>query len=144
MPATRDPSQKPTFLFTNLHTLYRQGKSAAQGAPSAPAPDASGRVIKAGDLADPKFSVTEHRPSEFIGKRIQKPASLSSVAPRLVPAQDARDDKPVLSAQKLMPQPNPILRSLEVQLKQLDDLHQRLQFMLKELETLSDDDSDSR
>lgn len=142
MPATRDPSQKPTFLFTNLHTLYRQGKAAAQGAPTAPVPDASGRIIKAGNLADPKFSVTEHRPSEFIGKRIQKPASLASTAPRLVPAQEAPKDRAAFSAQKLIPPPNPVLRSLEVQLKQLDDLHQRLQFMLKELETLSDDDSE--
>lgn len=143
MPATRDPSQKPTFLFTNLHTLYRQGKEAAHAAPSAPAPDASGRVIKAGDLADPKFSVTEHRPSEFIGKRIQKPAALASIAPRLVPAREEHKEKATISAKSLMPQPNPLLRSLEQQLKQLDDLHQRLQFMLKELETLSDtSDSD--
>ncbi len=136
MPATRDPSQKPTFLFTNLHTLYRQGKEAALA--SGPAPDASGRVIKAGDLADPKFSVTEHRPSEFIGKRIQKPAALASVAPRLVPAKDEQKNQAVISAKSLMPQPNSLLRSLEQQLKHLDELHQRLQFMLKELETLSD------
>ncbi|HUP58544.1 MAG TPA: hypothetical protein VM598_13890 [Bdellovibrionota bacterium] len=133
MSATRDKSQKITFVFSNFYHLYKKGVDAAKSAelPEVPAREvpASERVLKAGDAnaelakpfavnrlnaqADPAAAgVREHRPAEFIGKRIAKP--------------------PVLP-------PSTAIVSLRENLKSLTDLHSRLRFMLQELEDLVKD-----
>jgi len=121
MSATRDKSQKITFVFSNFYQLYRKGKDAAGGqgdpdlaTPSVPPPfHPSRHVLKAGDAAEQALGaplvVREHRPAEFIGKRIPKP--------------------PVL-------QPNTAITTLRENLKSLTELHSRLKFMLEELEEL--------
>jgi hypothetical protein len=116
MSATRDKSQKITFVFSNFYHLYKKGKDAATDAelPSVPSGE---RVLKAGDahseLAQPlAVNLREHKPAEFIGKRIPKP--------------------PVLP-------PSTAIVSLRENLKSLTDLHSRLRFMLQELEDLVKD-----
>lgn len=156
MSASRDKSQKPTFVFTNLHSLYRKGVDAAgtaevegagvglvvknaSAAPaaassvSAPPADSratesreipkteasragvSGTVLKAQDLraeAPAEPAVRRHSPPEFIAKRVARP--------------------PVLP-------PSSAVVSLRENLKALNELHQRLRFMLQELEDLVKD-----
>jgi hypothetical protein len=125
MSATRDKSQKITFNFSNFYDLYKKGKQAAKNAelPSeqAFASSASGtpvpppfhpsahQVLKVEDLNAPSLAVREHRPAEFIGKRVPKP--------------------PVL-------QPSTAIVTLRENLKSLTELHSRLKFMLEELEEL--------
>ena len=102
MSATRDKSQKVTFVFSNFYNLYKKGKTAAH---------AANPVLKAQELSAPFAipAVREHRPAEFIGKRIPKP--------------------PVL-------QPTTAIVTLRENLKSLTELHSRLKFMLQELEDL--------
>jgi hypothetical protein len=87
-----------------------------------------GTVLKAGNLAPaekvqtkvelkvqveapaPAPTVAEYRPTEFIGKRLAKPKAVTN---------------------------NPAIQSLKDNLKNLNDLHARLRFMLQELEELS-------
>ena len=131
MSATRDQSQKFTFVYSNLYHLYKKGKDAAVNAnvpEAAPAPVAksestpeftrteltrgvlTGRIIKADDLREtPK--VTRHEPPRFITKRIEanRPMKMSVERERAVVG--LRDN-----------------------LKQLKNLQERLHFMLKEIE----------
>jgi hypothetical protein len=113
MSATRDKSQKITFVFTNFHKLYKKGKDAAHGAQVPPPFNPSAHVLKAGDAYTTNLSaplaVREHRPAELIGKRLAKP--------------------PVL-------QPTTAIVTLRENLKSLTELHSRLKFMLEELEDL--------
>jgi hypothetical protein len=131
MSATRDKSQKTTFVYSNLYQLYRRGKDAAKAAPGVETPQASfvdlrdaetgerrpeGHVLKARDLrentaAAPK--VEEFRAPELIGKRIPNPLLKST--------QQTQDSA---------------IQSLKDNLKNLNDLHSRLRFMLQELEEL--------
>ncbi len=110
MSATHDKSQKTTFVYSNLYTLYRQGKDLAKEAQV----PASSRVLKADDLKNPAFAVRPFRPAEFLEKRITQ-------APVLVSRSQA-------------------VESLKTNLKQLNDLHDRLRFMLQEIEELSRDE----
>jgi len=108
MSATHDKSQKITFVYSNLYHLYKKGKEAAQKA------SASGNVLKADDLHNPKFvaqkNISKHQPVELLGKRVERPA--------------------------ILPPKNPAIDSLKQNLKTLNDLHSRLRFMLQELEDL--------
>jgi hypothetical protein len=123
MSATRDKSQKVTFVFSNFYRLYKKGKQAAMNPHEV---DASRHVLKAADVktlqtrdalnppapdltAPFAVNVREYRPAEFIGKRIPKPPVLPS---------------------------STALVSLRANLKSLTDLHSRLKFMLEELEDL--------
>jgi hypothetical protein len=140
MSATQDKSQKTTFVYSNLYQLYKKGQDAAQKAavPSShstahspaqtPKVDASPfavpssrNVLKAEDLNSVKtqaktqaekiqVQVTEYTPSSLIGKRVNKPEVVSS---------------------------NAALKDLKQNLKNLNDLHARLRFMLQELEELA-------
>jgi hypothetical protein len=125
MSATRDKSQKVTFVFSNFYQLYKKGKDAAvrsnPGAAGTPPPfDPSRHVLKAHDanvsglnvsspLSSEPLVVREHRPAELLAKRIAKP--------------------PVLK-------PSTAIVTLRENLKSLTDLHSRLKFMLEELEDL--------
>ncbi len=121
MSASRDSTQKVTFLYTNLHEVYKKAKNADLSAIEAAAPVAKaelahaglelGRVIKTDDLHAPAFSqVRRHMTPEL--KTVERPAYLAT----------SRE--------------NSTLSGLKDNLKQLNDLHSRLRFMLQEIEDL--------
>jgi hypothetical protein len=130
MSATRDKSQKTTFVYTNIYQLYKKGAPAA--APSTPAslaaPLATGKVLKSGDLKDPAFKIESFRPAELLAKRIARESSepVASLAPPVYVK------KPAV----LLDSEAPAISSLKKNLQSLSDLHARLRFMLKELEDL--------
>lgn len=145
MSATQDKSQKATFVYSNLYQIYRKGKEAAKSAevpvaqpaslnpaateaPSFAAPWRQ-NVLKTENLnsaavrteaAQPAPKVEEYQPTEFLSKRI-------AVTPGL------RVERPAA----LPPKRNEAVESLRQNLKQLNDLHSRLRFMLQELEELT-------
>lgn len=158
MSATRDPSQKHTFVYSNLYQLYQKGKTAAKAADvpapeakvapiapmvqssaqsnpqpfqrsSAPAADASGivagKIIKAEDMnavlhgqAPIGLRVTRHEPPSFLGKRLG--LNTGAVRPG-----------------KVDPTRRQAIDGLRDNLRQLQSLHERLRFMLKEIEELT-------
>jgi hypothetical protein len=139
MSATRDSSQKIAFVYSNLYSLYQKGKTAAQEAElpvdQAQAPVSaeavairkplaqSSHVIKADDLNKPEKSsvkLSSYSPTEFIGKRVARPASIP----------------PKAAAPHAPHAPKEAITSLKDNLKALNDLHSRLRFMLQELEDL--------
>lgn len=121
MSASRDQSQKIAFVYSNLYKVYQQGKAAAKDA-VVPQPETapvvapkSSNVIKTEDLHKPELKVSAFQPTEFIGKRVERPAVI---------------------AKAVAPAPKEALNSLKDNLKALNDLHSRLRFMLQELEDL--------
>ena len=139
MSATRDPSQKHTFVYSNLYQLYQKGKVAAKAAEipavkeskvdSAAADNtrtglATGKIIKAEEMAvnaagPVGLRVARHEPPRLIGKRIE--------ANRSVPM------PPKAEAMRRQ-----AIDGLRDNLRQLQGLHERLRFMLKEIEEFSD------
>lgn len=150
MSATRDRSQRVTFVYSNLYKIYRAGVDAAK---KAEIPENTGKsearseglrpglrtqpegresevlsrlnrshVLKSGQL---KYGVKvrEHQPTEFIAKRVTESRRAAPAAQAAAPA---RSEAPI--------------ESLKRNLEQLQDLHSRLRFMLRELEDLSDDE----
>lgn len=146
MSATRDDTQKISFVYSNLYEIYRKGKKAAQSAPSfVPAMPAradsefkptTGVVIKAEDmkafaptireLPVAKPEIEEYRPVELLGKKLTMvppaPPAMPASLTAKIPAAPARAQSAV--------------ESLKGNLKNLNELHTRLQFMLKEIEEL--------
>jgi hypothetical protein len=113
MSATRDKTQKPAFVYSNLYQLYKTGKEAASQAVVPPPPPvgnhlAKGQVLKTADLKNEAVKIDTYRPAELIGKRLERPS-------------------------------NAAIDSLKDNLKSLTELHSRLRFMLKELEELIHD-----
>jgi len=128
MSATRDQSQKTTFVYSNLYHLYKKGRDDAAQTADLAAPMAVGRVLKADNAKDPAYKVEGYQPTEFFAKRLPQADGSPHPAP-----------KPVYVAKPsvLIPsQQNQALSSLKDNLKSLSDLHARLRFMLKELENL--------
>jgi hypothetical protein len=142
MSASRDQSQKIAFVYSNLYNVYQKGKAAAKAADvpaavTAPitAPvtaeaivahavakrSASPHVLKTDDLHKPEkaaVKVTNYTPTEFLGNRVARPASIP-----------AKTGTPTGA-------PKEAISSLKDNLKALNDLHSRLRFMLQELEDL--------
>lgn len=126
MSATRDPSQKHTFVYSNLYQLYQKGKSAAQAAvvPSVQSEGApeltrtgltTGKIIKADDTQGPVgLRVARHEPPRLLGKRIEANRPAKVDVSRRQTIDGLRDN-----------------------LRQLQGLHERLRFMLKEIEELT-------
>ncbi len=127
MSASRDTTQKFTFVYSNLYQIYRKGKEAAVSAPTPPAMDPeklknlgvqSGNVIKADDLhSSANVHVVRHEPPRFIAKRLETHRAFSKTS--------------------LHPQRKEAIEGLRDNLKTLKGLHERLRFMLKELEELT-------
>lgn len=111
MSATRDQSQKFTFLFNNMYTLYQKGKLAAKASGGETA-----RILKVEDLHKPK--VEPYSPVELISKRV---SDSPVAAQRSIGMVQARDQA---------------VATLKSNLGELQNLQQRLRFMLKDLETL--------
>ncbi|MBI4925825.1 MAG: hypothetical protein HY843_07875 [Bdellovibrio sp.] len=114
MSATRDKSQKFTFLYSNLYQIYRTGREQKLSRPQDRDNNAfvvsSPRVIKAEDFNQGKhehLQIVKHNPVQFLS------------TPEIPHIQTA----------------NP-LESLKKNLLELTELHERLQFMLHELEDL--------
>lgn len=143
MSATRDPSQKHTFVYSNLYQLYRKGKEAATNAqveptqtkmPVPPPPPtqedqtstrglATNRVIKIEDMNQPGvvgLRVARHEPPRLLGKRLE--------VNRTAPSPKAEAGR------------REAINGLRDNLRQLQSLHERLRFMLKEIEELSGND----
>ncbi len=128
MSATRDKTQKITFVYSNLYEIYRKGVERARNSDSAPQATVthSGAVtsvvIKAGQSPGLRTSaaapvVNPYTPAELIGKRVAKPAVIQ--APQV--------------ARELPVSP---VEELKANLKTLNDLQSRLRVMLRELEEL--------
>ncbi len=132
MSATRDPSQKHTFVYSNLYQLYQKGKVAAHAA-QVPTPTksdetsraglATGRIIKAEEMqnavhgtAPIGLRVARHEPLNLLGKRIEVNRPAKTDLKRRAAVDGLRDN-----------------------LRQLQGLHERLRFMLKEIEELTND-----
>lgn len=158
MSATRDKTQKITFVYSNFYNLYRKGKEAASNA-EVPATTPMGlttsQVLKADSAAaqsavTPKslkesVQISEYRAPELIGRRLPNPMIRAvPAAPAPAPAEQVE-----LRAKAVLEQPvsltgyQPILgkdaealMSLRGNLEQLNQLHSRLRFMLQELEDL--------
>lgn len=120
MSATRDKTQKTAFVYSNLYQMYRKHREAELKPESGQAPVAppayNHGVLKTAEMTAgapfARVTVQSIRPAEFIDKHIERPAIKAAVN-------------------------NPALESLKQNLKQLNDLHARLKFMLQELEELS-------
>ena len=140
MSATRDKSQKVAFIYSNLYELYKKGKEAAKAAdttvsPAQPPPIVdqnpeaeprpfgarpgltTSKIIKAGDAA----TAAAYMPPSFTAKRFES----------------RRIATPEVIHQVRTQQQMANLNSLKCSLDQLQQLHQRLKFMLGELEELS-------
>jgi hypothetical protein len=153
MSATRDKSQKVTFVYSNLYSIYRKGveraregaiRESAENSPSRAAQAiaetfGSGVVIKPGDArqapppAPPGRSapvIRSYTPAELVGRSIAKPAVLREA--QAATAADAASK----SAKSASPD---AIASLKQNLESLNDLQARLRFMLKELEDLIKD-----
>lgn len=107
MSASQDSSQKITFVYTNLYSLYKKGKEAAISSNpfGIPAADKA-RVIRAGSL-QPGLRIKSWHPTSF--------------------------DDPV---QTHHPRSKEV-QNLKASLNSLKNLQSRLHFMLTELEDLS-------
>ena len=115
MPASRDKNQRFTFVYKNLYQIYRQEKEQKkQLTPSQVRQGVQSQIIKVGDLTSGKVDVKSFEPAAFIQPKKEAPAA----QPKKRPAVDET------------------VNSLRGNLKKLDDLHNRLQFMLQELDDL--------
>jgi hypothetical protein len=150
MSARRDDTQRISFVYSNLYEIYRRGKQAAQAAPNFVAPEfkpTSGVVIKSEDakkvtireLTPPiQHEIEEYRPVELLGKAERGSAE------RRNPRSDSNTGAPAEALPASMTAKIPAapvraqnaVESLKHNLKNLNELHTRLQFMLKEIEEL--------
>lgn len=114
MSATRDQSQKFTFLFSNMYSLYKKGQQAAKASGGETA-----RILKVDDLR--KAKIEPYAPVELISKRVQTTPEAVAQSVSLVQARDQA------------------VATLKSNLGELQDLQKRLRFMLKDLEVLVGD-----
>lgn len=128
MSANRDQSQKFTFVYSNLYQLYQKGKEAAKAADITPALEPqnkaealegveTSKIIKAGSYQQngSVVQVRDFNPPSFVSKRIVTDKNLSA---------------PVLDRKHAIHQ-------LKDNLKTLQGLQERLNFMLQEIEELT-------
>ena len=124
MSATRDPSQKITFLFTPMGKLVRKIRDSKP----APAKPARSRILKSSELREQGLRpglVRDYRAREIR----EIPSQSGSTA---IPAALAAGDLQ-LGRQRQA------LKSMAKNLEDLQQLEKRLQFMLLELEELLKD-----
>ena len=124
MSATRDQDQKISFIYSDLHALYKKGKEAARNA-------SSGRVIKAGSLPPAEKSsaqVSEFKPASLIAKRISEHEPRGEAAPQ-------RASLPLSLANQ---EQRDGVAQLRTSLQELDALSVRLRVLLQDLEEITD------
>jgi hypothetical protein len=145
MPATRDKTQKITFIYKNFHNIYRKGLEAAKQSPGL----TTAQVLKVEDLSSPTFAA--FTPPELIAKRLETAQTAAAVRFRTDSASAPEVPTPVSARAPLAlatlaaaaapaSTANPAIESLKQNLKDLNDLHARLKFMLQELEELSSEE----
>ncbi|MBC7690511.1 MAG: hypothetical protein H7222_01970 [Methylotenera sp.] len=165
MSATRDKSQNFTFVYSNLHHLYKKGVEAAKAADISHVTDSpaavvvtrnddavqsraglqTAKVLKAADLNQGALStirISKPLSTELIGKRIQERQNVRTpdegvkVENQRVPVVKTALHSLVQTVHQPDVVKSQALESLKQNLKNLNDLHARLRFMLKELEEL--------
>lgn len=128
MSATRDPSEKITFLFTPMGKLVQKIRETPLPESPAPRPKSGpqrSRVLKTGDAreaAQRPGLVREYRAREI--QHVPSPA-----VPDAIPGQLAASDFRLKEQRQA-------LTSLGKSLENLQELEKRIQFMLLELEDL--------
>jgi hypothetical protein len=138
MSATKDPTQKVTFLYQNLHKVYQDLKirekdpfageeseaKKPEAKPVAGSPSRYSGVLKAGDLKSDRFAHIRVRPhaAAEISKSTQS-------EPRT--ALEARSTVRTTTRE--------VLKSLERNVEKLNELQARMRFLLKDLEDLAKD-----
>ncbi|MEN9724270.1 MAG: hypothetical protein RJB38_2256 [Pseudomonadota bacterium] len=125
MSATRDPSEKVTFLFTPMGKLVQKIRETPLREPA----ESRARVLKTGDAHE-----ANHRPGlirEYRAREIHPlpPATRPAALPESLVSQLQKCDLR-LREQKTA------LETLNKNLRELETLEKRLQFMLLELEEL--------
>ena len=109
MSATRDKSQKTTFVFSNLYQLYRKGKEAAE----AGQPPESNPFAAEGDLASQSFAVPTPsgltraavlKRTEVTAETLPKPEIRSYVPPELLRNRIAARER--MAALSVLPAPS--------------------------------------
>lgn len=149
MSATRDKSQKIAFVYSNLYTLYKKGKEAAKAAPVSSRPG-SGAVIKVGDLKEPVFAAVAPKIGEFVpvsllnarsAREISRQPTADAIIEEVMPKAPAPVPLTAPLVRTSVPTPvatapSEAIRQLKDNLKNLNELHSKLRFMLQELEDL--------
>ena len=123
MSANRDRDQRVTFVYSNFYQLYKKGKEAAHPSEPTSLGRQTSAILKAGDR---HAAVQNYEPIALMAKR----AKTVAAAPQLVPQIQA---KAPVAPSSVASSP---IDSLKENLKTLNELHSRLNFMLKELEEL--------
>lgn len=140
MSATRDKSQKTTFVYSNLYQLYRKGVEAAKNAevpaaPVAPAVESSSSYVTLGFNRTPSSSnVLKARDLKQEAVQPYNPPSL--LTKRIVHSPLKTEFKTSVVEKVSTPVADPAIKSLRENLQNLNELHARLRFMLQELEDL--------
>jgi hypothetical protein len=127
MSASRDQSQRFTFVYSNLYSLYKKGVQTAKESKTALDQESSqslegvvsGKIIKARDLNS--FEEQNHQ----IKKHIEKELKGEFLVKRL-------EVNP--SRESLHPSAREAMQGLKSNVQSLESLHEKLKFMLKEIE----------
>lgn len=119
MSAIRDKSQRVAFVYSNLYQLYKKSNETVPVVNKSFQPYS--HIMRIGDLQpgniSKSFQVRAYKAPELLGKRLE-----------------ARNNVTLTAAN--LPSTNATVQGLKDNLKTLDALHRKLQFMLKELEEL--------
>ena len=118
MSAYLDKSQGVTFVYSNIHDMYKKAKEAKIDAPFVAAPAAAARVIKQGQAKVEEFQARELSTEK--GERTYA-----------VPM-GVREAEEKAKRQNMRPVAN-----LQKNLNDLTDAHEKLRFLLQELESLT-------
>jgi hypothetical protein len=145
MSATRDQSQKVSFVYSNLYQIYQKGKAEAI---AAEVPN-SGAVIKAAEVSSLSGGqLPAESPKPFAvnpRSHILKTKDLRDPSNSMVSSVKVAEYNPTAFIGKRVARPailppaqqsTAAISSLKENLKSLNDLHSRLRFMLQELEEL--------
>ncbi len=120
MSATQDKTQRTTFVFNNLYQLYKKGAPSPVAVQTAEVSGLQkGKIIKAAEvnLQDPEnVQIKTYRPVDLMSKPSDLPRKAEETQAQAAPA---------------------ALSGLKKNLSDLQDLHSRLKFMLKEIEELT-------
>ncbi len=140
MSATRDKGSRIAFVYSNLYRIYRDTKNESEKQNKGlekvaiPTTRTDQNILKVGDLKSGEFAsrvISEYQPTEFIAKKVD----LSRTKEELL-----KVNPPELPSQEVLNRGSSrggvALDSLKSNLKQLNDLHCRLKFMLGELEDI--------
>lgn len=152
MSATRDKTQKITFVYSNLYSIYRKGvERARDGAvqeSAATSPSRAAEVLTELALGSPAPKVFESGlviKARDLKETAAAPSPAPAAQPRVTPYTPAeligkRVSRPAALGNPVAPKAAPAgsgaVESLKANLQSLNDLQARLRFMLKELEEL--------